>query len=275
MDIARDGATRATAGRRAAARRTAAFVDPLVGVALVLGSLELLSRTDVLSRTWFPPISTIFGEFFHVLTTGHFWTAVVDTLDSWVLAVAIDCAVGISLGILIGTSEIAYRALRPVLEFLRPLPSIALIPFVVLIIGRTLTMKVLIIVLGSVWPMLLQTMYGVRDVDPMAMDTARSYGLGRTSRLLRVTLPSMAPFLATGLRITASLALLINVITELVGGGSGLGNEISVYQQSGATVTMYAYMLSIGLLGWGINIILSALERRALPWHPSRRVEAK
>jgi ABC-type nitrate/sulfonate/bicarbonate transport system permease component len=123
--------------------------------------------------------------------------------------------------------------------------------------------------------MLLQTYYGVRDVDPVALETARMYGLDQRARLLKVTLPSMVPFLATGLRITASLALLIDVITELVGGGAGLGDRISAYQQGGATVTMYAYMLSVGLLGWAINIVLSAVERRALAWRPTRAVEAR
>jgi ABC-type nitrate/sulfonate/bicarbonate transport system permease component len=250
-------------------------VDPLVGIALVLGLLEVLSRADVLSTTWFPPISEIFGELLDLLATHEFWAAVGNTLHSWSLAVAFNCLIGIGVGLVIGSSEVAYRALRPIVEFLRPIPSVALIPFVVLVIGRTLTMKVLVVVLGSVWPMLMQTLYGLRDVDPVALDTARSFGLGRRARLLRVTLPSMVPYLATGLRITASLALLIDIITELVGGGAGLGNQISVYQQGGATTTMYAYMLSIGLLGWAINILLSALERRALPWHPSRRVEAR
>ena len=261
--------------RRAAARRVAALADPLLGVALVLGLLEVLSRTDVLSRAWFPPISEIFGSFAHLLTTHEFWAAVLHTLHSWSLSLGIDCAVGIVVGVAIGSSEIAHRALRPVIEFLRPLPSVALIPFVVLWIGRTLTMKVLVIAIGSVWPMLLQTYYGIRDVDPVALDTARAYGLNRRGRLLRVRLPSMLPFLATGLRITASLALLIDVITELVGGGEGLGNRISAYQQGGSTVTMYAYMLSVGLLGWGINIVLSTLERRALAWRPTKVLEAR
>jgi ABC-type nitrate/sulfonate/bicarbonate transport system permease component len=261
--------------RRAAARRAAALGDPLLGVALVLGLLELLSRTDAISRAWFPPISEIFARLGHVLETHEFWVALLHTLHSWGLSVAIDCGIGITLGIAIGSSDFVHRGLRPVIEFLRPLPSVALIPFVVLWIGRTVTMKVLVIVLGSVWPMLLQTYYGVRDVDPVALETARMYGLDKRARLLKVTLPSMVPFLATGLRITASLALLIDVITELVGGGAGLGDRISAYQQGGATVTMYAYMLSVGLLGWAINIVLSAVERRALAWRPTRAVEAR
>jgi ABC-type nitrate/sulfonate/bicarbonate transport system permease component len=277
VELARHGPGRADGDdvRRAAAHHAAALIDPLVGVALVLGLLELLSRADVLSRSWFPPVSEIFGSFVRLLAKHDFWAALLQTLQSWSLAVAVDVGAGIVLGVAIGSSELVHRGLRPVIEFMRPLPSVALIPFVVLTMGRTVTMKVLVVVLGSMWPMLLQTYYGVRDVDPVAVDTARAYGLGRRGILVRVTLPSMVPYLATGLRITASLALLIDVITELVGGGAGLGNQISAYQQGGATVTMYAYMLSVGLLGWAINIVLSSAERYALAWRPVRAVVAR
>jgi ABC-type nitrate/sulfonate/bicarbonate transport system permease component len=121
------------------------------------------------------------------------------------------------------------------------------------------------------FPLLFQAMYGVLDVDPVAKDMSRAYGIGRLARIRYVTVPSCAPYLATGLRISASVALILVVTGEYVGGVPGLGQKVFVAQSGGAYDRVYAWVLVAGLLGLLVNLCFQAVERRYLWWHPSRR----
>jgi ABC-type nitrate/sulfonate/bicarbonate transport system permease component len=174
-------------------------------------------------------------------------------------------------GILIGSSRWAYRALRVPIEFLRPIPSVALIPLAVLVYGTGLQSKVFLAAFASFWPLLIQTIYGVQDVDPVATDTARSFGLGRAERMWRITVPSAVPYIATGIRIASAVALILAVTAELVIGASGLGREINVARSGNNLPVMYALIVATGLLGWLLNVTTTAGERRVLHWHPSQR----
>ena len=121
----------------------------------------------------------------------------------------------------------------------------------------------------------MQTLYGVQDVDPVATDTARSFGFGRTQRLWRVTLPSAVPYIATGIRISAAVALILVVTAELVIGAAGLGREINLARQGQNVDLMYALILATGVLGVAVNMLFTRLERRVLHWHPSQRLAAR
>jgi ABC-type nitrate/sulfonate/bicarbonate transport system permease component len=244
---------------------------PLLGVAAVLALFELLSRSDVVDRHYFPPVSEMFRALWGQLGTAGLWRAVGHTLEGWALGLGIAAAAAIPIGMLLGSSKVAYRELRAVIEFLRPIPSVALIPLAVLVYGTGLESKVFLALYASFWPILVQTIYGVQDVDPVAMDTARSFGFGRLERLVRVTLPSSAAYIATGLRISSSVALILCVTAELVIGAPGLGREINVARQGGATDDMYAIIIVTGLLGWLLNAGFVRVERRLLHWHPSQR----
>jgi ABC-type nitrate/sulfonate/bicarbonate transport system permease component len=150
-------------------------------------------------------------------------------------------------------------------------PSVALIPLAVLIFGAGLESKWFLAAFAATWPILLQTLYGVRDVDPVGMETARSFGIKTPERLRRVVLPSALPYIATGVRISSAVALILAVTAELVLGAPGLGQQINIARQSGAVEAMYALIIATGLIGWGLNILLSTAERRVLHWHASQR----
>jgi ABC-type nitrate/sulfonate/bicarbonate transport system permease component len=246
---------------------------PWLGVAVVLALFELLARADVISSRHFPAPSEMFAALADEVVTPEFWSAVGNTLEGWAVGLAVAAAVAIPLGIVIGSSGALYRALRGVIEFLRPIPSVALIPLAVLIWGSGLESKVFLAAFAATWPLLMQTLYGVQDVDPVATDTARSFGFSRAERLLHVTLPSAVPYIATGVRISAAVALILAVTAELVIGSPGLGREINVARQSEAVDVMYALIVVTGLLGWGMNIVFTRAERRVLHWHPSQRTE--
>jgi ABC-type nitrate/sulfonate/bicarbonate transport system permease component len=244
-------------------------------VLVVLGVLELLTRGEVISPRYFPPPSEMFAALFDELGTSEFWSAVGSTLQGWALGLGIAALIAIPLGIVIGSSRLLYRSLRAVIEFLRPIPSVALIPLAVLIYGSGLESKVFLAAFASTWPLLMQTLYGVQDVDPVATDTARSFGFSRPQRMLRVTLPSAVPYIATGVRISAAVALILAVTAELVIGSPGLGREINIARQSEATDIMYALIVATGLIGWLINALFARGERRVLHWHPSQRAVAR
>jgi ABC-type nitrate/sulfonate/bicarbonate transport system permease component len=254
--------------------RFARWGPPAVAVAGALALWELLTRTGVLDESQFPPMTETVGELFTLIGTGKFWSAVGNTMQGWALGLGLAVLLAIPTGIAIGSSSWLYRAARVPIEFLRPIPSVALIPLAVLIYGTGLESKVFLAVFASFWPLFIQTLYGVRDVDPVATDTARSFGLGRLERLYRITLPSAVPYIATGVRISSAVALILAVTAELVIGSAGLGREINIARSGGALEPMYALIIATGLIGWMLNIAATRGERRVLHWHPSHREAA-
>lgn len=246
----------------------------LAGVGAVLAALEVLSRTGVLPSESFPPVSEIYAELATLLPDPALWIEVDRTMQGWLAGLGIATVLAVPLGMLLGASRIAFASSRLLIEFLRPVPSVALIPLAVLVLGSGQGMKVFLIAFATFWPILFQTIYGVQDVDPVARDTARSYGLGRAALFTRVTLPSAAPYIATGLRIASAIALILAVTAEIVA-APGLGRAIVVSQVNGAITQMYALIVVTGLLGWLLNSAFWSVERRLLRWHPSHREVAR
>jgi ABC-type nitrate/sulfonate/bicarbonate transport system permease component len=245
-----------------------------LGVLAVLVALELLVRSGAISARYFPPMTEILSTLVSQLGEGSYWEAILRTLEGWAIGLAIATAIAVPLGLAIGFNELLHRSLRPIVEFLRPVPSVALVPLAILAYGTGLQSKVFLVVFASLWPLLVQTLYGARDVDPVQTETARSFRIGRMRRLLRVTLPSAVPYIATGLRIASATALILAVTAELIIGAPGLGRSITVAQSGGAVDLMYALIVTTGLLGWLLNSLFARAERRALHWHPSHREAA-
>jgi len=257
--------------------RHPSFAEPLVFVLSIASALalwELVSRTGAISQKDLPAMSTTFRELWSLVQTSHFWFAFGDTVRGWALGLAIATALAVPIGIVLGSSDFAASAFRIPIEFLRPIPSAALIPLLFLTLGTTLKSEIFLATFGAFWPLLVQTMYGVRDVDPVALETARSFGVGRLERLYRITLPSSVPYIATGLRISSTVSLILAFTAELFMGTKGLGQEVNIAQAYGLEVQLYALALATGFLGVAVHLLVSMLERRALRWHASQRPEA-
>jgi ABC-type nitrate/sulfonate/bicarbonate transport system permease component len=265
--VARPAASRP----RRPALRVPDWVLPWASVVGVLVLFEVLPRIGVLPRDHFPPISETLSTLGEQLGEGSFWEAVGNTLQGWALGLGIAAALAIPIGIVIGSSSLLYRASRGVIEFLRPIPSVALIPLAILIYGTGLESKVFLAAFAAFWQLIVATLYGVQDVDPVATDTARSFGFSRLQRLFRVTLPSAIPYIATGLRIASAVSLILTVTAELVIGAAGLGRAINVARSGGNEELMYALIITTGILGVLLNLIFVRAERRVLRWHPSQR----
>ncbi len=205
--------------------------------------------------------------------TWDFWSAFLHTVRGWALGLALATVLAVPIGFALGLSDFAGRAFRVPVEFLRPIPSAALIPLLFLTLGTTLRSEVFLATFGAFWPILVQTMYGVRDVDPVTIDTARSFGVPRHERLWRITLPGAVPYIATGIRIASAVALILAFTAELFMGTPGLGTMVNYAQSYGLTTQLYALALATGVLGLCTHLVFTALERRALRWHPSQRLE--
>jgi len=272
-EVAAPGA--AIAGEREG--RRISLAEPVVFVLSIASALafwELVSRTGAISQKDLPAMSTTFRELWSLVQTSHFWFAFGDTVRGWALGLGLATALAVPIGIVLGSSDFAASAFRIPIEFLRPIPSAALIPLLFLTLGTTLKSEIFLATFGAFWPLLIQTMYGVRDVDPVALETARSFGVGRLERLYRITLPSSVPYVATGLRISSTVSLILAFTAELFMGTKGLGQEVNIAQAYGLEVQLYALALATGFLGVAIHLFFTTLERRALHWHASQRSEA-
>jgi len=256
-----------------AGRRT----DPLVRglqLATTLGMLvlwDLLSRSGLVSSEALSPPVDVFTELVRLVGESGYWQAVLDTTVAWGSGLAITIAVAVPLGFFICASSFAFRSSRLLIDLLRTIPPVTIVPLAVLIYGSSLRMQLLLIVYGALWPLLLQVAYGVHQVDPQVRDMAKAFRLGRWLRVTRIILPSAAPFIATGLRLAATWSLLLAIGAEAIGGAPGVGEEILTLQEQSALPEMYAYVVTAALMGVLLNVVLARMERSALKWHPSQR----
>jgi ABC-type nitrate/sulfonate/bicarbonate transport system permease component len=243
------------------------------GLAAFLALSEAVPRIGLVKEEYFPPTSRIARALADEFSDGTFWTALGDTLTGWALGLAIAASAGIVVGVVVSVVPYLREATASTIEFLRPIPSVALIPLAVLLYGSELRSVLLLVVYASFWQVLIQTLYGVQDVDPVADETARSYGLGTWARVRHVLWPTALPYVMTGVRLAAAVALILAITGELVIGAPGLGARIAVAQNSQAVPEMYALIVVTGLLGLLVNVGARTVERRALAWHQSVRGE--
>jgi ABC-type nitrate/sulfonate/bicarbonate transport system permease component len=242
----------------------------LAGFALLL---ELVPRVGLISPNYLPPFSEIMVALVHELMSATFWMALRDTMSAWALGLVIALVAGVVAGIIIGSSGLLRTLTYSTIEFLRPIPSVAFIPLAVLLFGTKIESTLILVVYASFWPVLIQVLYGVQDVDPVARETARSYGLGTLAQIRYLVWPTMLPYLMTGVRLAAAVALILAITSEIAIDTQGLGREISETESGGAVAIMYAYVIVTGIIGVIVNLGARALERRVLSWHPSIRLD--
>lgn len=212
-------------------------------------------------------VSTFFGTWFGE----RFTQDVLPSLGRLALGIIGSVVVGVGLGILIGSFKSLRQLLEPLLEFFRAIPPPVLLPLLMIIMGVNWRMQVFVIIFGSLWPVLLNTVEGVRATDEVQRDTARSYGLGRFARLRYLILPAAAPQILTGIRQCLSIALILMVISELFYTSSGLGFTIVQFQRNFAIPQMWSGILLLGLIGLLLAVVFRAVERYILRWYHGLR----
>ncbi|MDQ6525198.1 ABC transporter permease subunit [Nocardioides sp. LHD-245] len=242
-----------------------------LGVVGVVGSAvvaEVVLRSGLLDVPGLPIPSEVARSVGDLLQDSVFWEAIRFTALEWMLGLAIATVVGLALGGLMGAFGVVFRAFEWPVEAFRVLPSVAVGPIVVVVVGQGMLPLSLTVALSCLWPILLNTMYGVRGVDTTAVMTARSMGVGEVGLLLRVKLPSALPFAFTGVRVSASIGLLVAVSAELLmGNGSGIGGYILQNTANATSLDLvYAATIVAGLLGVLVNIALAKVDATALAW---------
>jgi ABC-type nitrate/sulfonate/bicarbonate transport system permease component len=246
---------------------------PVAATLALLGAWEVASRTGALPSEVPPPTRVASWLAAHA-TQGDFWCPVGDTATHWFGGLLIGAALGVALGILLGLTPLLEQSLRVPLEFLRPIPSIVYLPLLILMLGSRSVTAIIVAAIGALWPVLFQTFYGVLGIDSQAVETGRVFGLRRRQILWNIMLPSVLPYVAVGLRVGSSLALVVAISAELIGGVPGLGTEILAAAQNGRYEATYGLVVVVGVFGLILNAVLEQAEGRLLPWHqPHRKVE--
>lgn len=246
----------------------------LAVLAAALGLWQGLSVSGVLRADEFPSMTSSVTALWHQAGSSVLWTAVGGTLTAWAIGLLAGGVAAVVAGTLLGLNRFAYRSAIPVIEFFKTIPVVAILPIALVLYGPTLKERYVLVAFAVFWPLVIQVIYGVRSIDPTVLDTARALKVGRVRRFFVVVLPSAAPFIATGLRVAAAVALIIDIVAELIGGGgNGVGVQLLTAQNSGPTAypQMYAYILVAGLLGVLLAGGFALAERQLLHWHETQR----
>lgn len=220
---------------------------------------------------FYPSLREILTTFPGTWFEGRLSADVLPSLVRLAAGYALALAVGIALGVAIGSSRLLRLTVEPVLEFFRALPPPVLVPVLILVLGTGDTTQVAVIALGAVWPVLLNTVEGVRSVDEVLTDTARCYRLSTVSRLRHLVLRGASPQIVAGARQALSIAIILMVISELVASVNGLGFSVVQFQRTFAIPEMWTGILLLGLLGFLLSLAFRLVERRVLGWYDGLR----
>ncbi len=241
-----------------------------LGLATLLALLvawELASRTRLLNPQFFPPVTDILGTFFSLWANNVFPEHLAATLRRMAAGYGAAAVLGIGLGLVMGRWQGVYDLFEPIVEFARPMPPVALIPVLILLLGIGDDMKIAIVVFASVFPILLNTVDGVRSVHPTLIDVARTFHFTEADRLRKVIFPAALPQIVAGLRISLAIALIVALVSEMIGATQGLGYFVLQAQRSLRIRDMYAAIVMLALLGFTLNGLFLLAESRVLAWH--------
>ncbi|MFF7104286.1 ABC transporter permease [Streptomyces nigra] len=227
--------------------------------------------TDV----YWPPLRTILTAFPDVWPPERLRADVLPSVWRLAAGYALAAVAGVALGTVIGSHRRVRAVCEPVLEFLRAVPPPVLVPVIMLFAGIGDTMKVAVIASGCVWPVLLNTVEGVRAVDPVMAEAARSYGIRGVARLRSLVLPSASPQIFAGLRQALSIGIILMVISEMFAASNGLGFTIVQFQRGFAIPDMWTGILLLGMLGVVLSVLFRLVERRVLGWYHGLRDAAR
>ncbi len=249
------------------------WILPSLAVLIVLALWQLLTGTGVLRPSEFPTMTDTVGQLGHEFVSARMWSSMGMTLIAWLIGMVITVVAGVVIGTALAFNDFAARSAAPVIEIFKAIPAIAILPLVILTIGSNLTMKVFLICFAAFWPFVIQVIYGVRSMDPVVLDTAKALGIRGVRRFVTVIVPTASPYLVTGMRIASAQALILAIISEIVGGADGVGRQILLAENNGTDSypTMYAYIIVAGLLGLVLTGAFFLVERWLMHWHESQR----
>jgi ABC-type nitrate/sulfonate/bicarbonate transport system permease component len=235
-------------------------------VVLILVLWEYASAQKWIDPVSMPRVSTIALSWVKNINNGALLESLSPTLARIGAGFGLAALVAIPLGLLMGSVPFIYRLFEPITEFVRPIPSSAYIPVAILFLGIDNEMKVFVVFLAALFPILLNTYSGVRGVDPVLIDTGRTFGVSWMRALWSIVLPASMPSILTGMRISLGISLIVVVVAEMIAGNSGIGYFILDMQRIFRVPEMFAGIFTLGVLGFAINFLFLKVEGRLLRW---------
>jgi sulfonate transport system permease protein len=258
--------------RRLIRRLLAALTEVALPVIAIVLWWVLSARS---TSFYFPPLSRIMTSFRSIWLFSHVGSDVVPSLENLAAGLAIAAVAGIAFGLALGLLPIFADGLAPVMEFLRAVPGVALLPAALLLFGIGPQMKISLIAYGTLWPILLNTIDGVRGVDPVVSEVTASFRVRRRDRLVRIILPAASPQIIAGMRTALSIGITVIIFSEMVGSTNGIGFQILSAERSFAVPSMWAGIVLLGILGYLLNLAFRGFESYALRWHRGMRQLAR
>lgn len=243
----------------------------LCGIAAVAVLWEGSRAIGLMDARDLPSVFAILQAAARTIVDGNFLAAFLATLRASLLGLLIATILGCVAGVAIALMPRLEMTVRPLIEFIRPIPSVALIPIALMTLGAGHRMQLLLIVFASIWPVLFNAKAGAESVDPRFLETGRIFGLSRREQIWRILLPSMLPMTLTGVRTAAAVALMLAITVEMLTGQPGIGFFIQNARLNGQATEMWAVIFITGWLGYATNYAFLALQRFALPWSQENR----
>jgi len=259
------------------------FFKSIIVPILLLGLWELISRNHCILEaiyrlfgyskekipdfSFISPISSILSSLWAMLQTKEFYSLLGDTLLVLFFAFVLSLVFGITIGSMIGLHKRLERYLFSTVDALRSVPPIALIPLFILFLGIDNQMKIAFVLFGGVWAVLMNTFFGIRDIDPIYLKVAKNLQLSKYNTLFKVIFPLASPAIFTGLKISLSLCLILTIVCEMLIGNKGVGFLINVSKRNGDYDAMFAGILVVAILGWSINRLFNYADLHFLKWY--------
>lgn len=219
------------------------------------------------TNPFFPPLRDILVEFQRLWLFDKFASDVLPSVGNFVLAYLIACAVGISLGILLGLIRPLFWILDPIVQFVRSIPAVALLPIFIATMGFGNEVRVFAIALASLFPVLISTIDGVRATEPLLLETAQVYRLTRWEQLRGIYIPAASPQIFAGALVSLQVAFIVMITSEMMGSARGIGALTLLAQGSFDVKGMWAGIVLLGVLGYLANLLFTVTRRRALAWY--------
>jgi ABC-type nitrate/sulfonate/bicarbonate transport system permease component len=244
--------------------RTVKISTQLATVITLASLWEILYRIELIDQRFFPSISEIFQGEIRLVTQGNVLSLFSATLTNCVSGVLVATILGVLAGIVLGNCSFLKHLAFPIIEFLRPMPSIAVIPVIILILGLGNRMEIVVISFGAFWPVLVSTIYAIDHVDSEMLEVAKVFRLSSWDTIVKVILPASSQYILTGLRTAIGISLLLAVSVEMIAGNYGVGQLLQELQFSFRLPDAYALVILIGILGYLINAVFVFFENTLL-----------
>ncbi|MBC2639770.1 MULTISPECIES: ABC transporter permease [unclassified Rhodococcus (in: high G+C Gram-positive bacteria)] len=242
------------------------ILKPSIAIVAFLALWEIAPRVGLVDEVFLPPFSTVVGAFADLAGSGELWEHVSASLSRALIGFFVAVVIAIPLGIAIAWYRPVSDFLNPILELFRNTAALALLPVFILILGIGEESKIALVIYACTFPILLNTISGVRTVDPLLIKSASSLGLSPVRLFQKVVLPAAVPTIFTGIRMAAASSILVLIAAEMVGAKAGLGYLITASQFNFQIPNMYAGIVAISVLGLSLNAVLVLIERRLSRW---------